>query len=213
MSFCCTPTVPSLTLIYHSPPFFSLTYGHCLKCRVIANKLVNEEAISGCQRAEEEYFVVLRRRIILHKLCQLFFDLFQKVALIGFSVPSIPMQKHLLLNSSLNLKDMTGLSIEAGSRQKPAGCQTTLRQLVLPSYQLKRNTKADNQIKLYRLRLHVRQPNKVFKIDHAPQSRISLISSSYRSKKKKGLSCARNLEDTGLPDTECFENLVLKLAT
>lgn len=101
ISFCSNHTVPSLTSIYHSPPFFSLTYRYCLKCRVIANKLVNEEAILRCQRREDEYSVVFR---ILNKLCQLFFDLFQKVALIGFSVPSIQMQKHLLLNSSLSVK-------------------------------------------------------------------------------------------------------------
>ena len=34
----------------------------------------------------------------------------------------------------------SGLSTEAGSRPKSAGCQTTLRRLVLPGHQLKRNT-------------------------------------------------------------------------
>ena len=34
----------------------------------------------------------------------------------------------------------SGLSIEAGSRRKSASCQTTLRRLMLPGYQLKRNT-------------------------------------------------------------------------
>ena len=109
ISFWSNPTVPSLTSIYHSPPFFSLTYRHCLKCRVIANKLVNEEAILRCQRREDEYSVVFR---ILHKICQLFFDLFQKVALISFSVPSIQMQKHLLLNSSPSLKAMRWFIIQ-----------------------------------------------------------------------------------------------------
>ena len=32
-----------------------------------------------------------------------------------------------------------GLSVEAGSRRKSAGCQTTLHRLVLPRYQLKRS--------------------------------------------------------------------------
>ena len=33
-----------------------------------------------------------------------------------------------------------GLSIEAGSQRKSAGCEATLCRLVLPGYQLKRNT-------------------------------------------------------------------------
>ena len=38
------------------------------------------------------------------------------------------------------LSRSTGLSIEAGSQHKSAGCQITLCWLVLPGYQLKRNT-------------------------------------------------------------------------